>query len=218
MTIASLASVLLICSGIWSVLAAQTVTVALSVSEKTGGLFESAFGASLRSLGDVNVVTVSEPAEFVMRVVVLCEPYQDRCSEATRYAVAIDWASQLESADARMVVMELDTTLFRAYRGDSPKARQAMSEAERRTAKAYQHLQGYEKYQSMIVASWGRDGYRRAIEEVATNVDRNCLELKRLFRRSSDALIAHDYATFKNLSAVYQAKRDERKDGEFYCT
>jgi hypothetical protein len=78
--------------------------VGLSVPENTGGLFQSAFGTALRALPDVAVVTSDEHPQLFLRIVVLCEPNNDRCDSATSYSVAIALAEHVDSANMAAVI------------------------------------------------------------------------------------------------------------------
>lgn len=70
-------------------LSGQDIRVALSVSEKTGGIFESNFRAALSAIPDVEVVYPGEATDYLLRVVVICDTGSSNCSMARRYSLAI---------------------------------------------------------------------------------------------------------------------------------
>lgn len=75
---------------------AQAIKIALNVTEKTEGLFESAFGSAFRSLGDVSIVTSAENPDYLLRIVVLCSPSGEECREAKSYSISLSLSQPLE--------------------------------------------------------------------------------------------------------------------------
>src|SRR4051812_7660187 len=64
--------------------------------DSTGDLFGSAFRSAFRSLGDIDVVGVSEHPRYVLSGAVICDP---QCGNATSYSLALTFVEPLTSTD-----------------------------------------------------------------------------------------------------------------------
>lgn len=153
---------------------AQTISVGMSVSEKTGGVFESRFASAFRSLGDVTVVSIIEPADFRLRVVVLCLP--DDCGDPTTYSVSVSFAQTIEQWDVTWAYIQAKRAASdTAY----PDLRYMRAIGEQlRTDRYEQHVTSW-------VASWGRNRYEQAIRELVAEIDARCLEKHRMMERAA---------------------------------
>lgn len=135
----------------------QAQRVALTISEDTGGLLQSAFTSALRGVPGIDVVREGEGAAFVMRVVVLCNTGTDggACRDATFYTVAISLAQPL------------DTTVYAMWLSGVPaKVR----------GDALAALQLYEIHRGTWAATWGRSRYQQAATEFVARLDSKCFE------------------------------------------
>jgi len=65
----------------------RRIRVQVAADSNSGGLLlESALAGALRSLGDVDVIGNSEQPDYMLRVVVLCDP---NCTDALQYSAAL---------------------------------------------------------------------------------------------------------------------------------
>lgn len=154
---------------------AQTVRVAVQVTENTGGLFASTFASALRGLGDVQPVSASEEADFRLRVAVLCLP-RDDCRDPTNYALSISFTQSIEASD-----------VTRAYY----LAKQAASDTTYPDANLMTAVgqalrkEGYEKLVIAWAASLGRQRYEQGVKEVVAELDAQCFEKHRVIARAA---------------------------------
>lgn len=163
-----------------STLEAQDLWVGLSVTEDTGGLFESNFASALRALGDVEVRRAGEEHDVLISVIVLCA--DEDCARASRYAVSIDVSTPCHLGSlSHALTLGLDQ--------DGPLIEVISSEELQRSAR---HLSHYVSTRMAWVTSWGREVYERAIRELVAEIDRGCLEPIRLRSRELSARFAGD--------------------------
>jgi hypothetical protein len=66
-------------------------------------------------------------------------------------------------------------------------------------------LDGYEKELALWVVAWGRDTYRRSIEELVAQVDSRCFEYHRLNQRFVRSRFSGDTITANALRAQMDA-------------
>ena len=187
-------------------LPAQSVSVGLEVTENTGGVMESAFRSALRSFGDVTVVTAAERPRLLLRVVVLCRPEGDRCQQATGYAVSVSLAEPLNRMD---VVAAVTVAVGRL----EPSTQLSASTRAVLTTALEQSTSGFERYVMAWAAIWGREVYRRGVDELLSQFDSRCLERIRLFRRQSEARMSGDSAAAR----VLLARWADREAGWLSC-
>ncbi len=171
-----------------SIASAQTTSVSLDVSDETGGLFQSAFAASLRSLGDITVVGADEPGYLQLQVIALCNT--DRCSDATHYAVTISllqpWSSD-SAAKASSITIWINKADGSRQLSDTQRV--ALATMLGTTFK------GYAKQLLLLNAYWPKNQYRAEIDKVIADIDARCFERKRMWRRWYRAMDARDTAT-----------------------
>lgn len=153
----------------------QAIRVGLSVTEDTGGLFQSAFATALRSLPDVSVVTRQEHPRIFVQVVVLCTPDKD-CDSATSYSVAIALSEPLDSANAT-------ATIDLANKGLPQMLRLSEGQTRILAVQTLSIMNNYEIPLQLSVATWGRNVYPRAISEFMAKFDSKCLERQRIRQR-----------------------------------
>jgi hypothetical protein len=157
-------------------MAQERIRVALSVTEDTGGLFQSAFASGLRSLRDVDVVGRREPSDFELVVVVTCSV--DPCSNATQYGGAVRLTSPLNPRLAVIAVLGADSVLSRV----------SQPHMDIIASNAQQALADYHTIHSMWSLLTGRGRIREQAAELVAQIDTKCLERFRIIRRLGNAL------------------------------
>lgn len=180
----------------------ESFRISLEVTEDTPGLFASAFGGALRSLGDVVVVGEEEDADYFLRAVVLCD--QNECKGSNSYSLSILFGRKLRARD-------LALALFSAARPESLDQIQqralyerALKQEEAISSKDFEVI-----FRHTMVA-WGRDRYQAAAREFVAEIDRVCLENDRAFNRLDQASSAEDQAATLAIfnGVVERAKKD----------
>lgn len=155
---------------------ADRIRVAVDVAEPDGTVLASEFSAALRALGDVDVVSVSEPHQFILRAVVLCEPHD--CKQAHAYDLAISFSEPLSIASLKDAILLAHDSL-----------------SARRTQRIFAQLPAEEHLDQMFVVQWGEDVYHTSVRELIGQFDQQCFERARMTDRWGRAFIAHDTAT-----------------------
>lgn len=154
----------------------QSYRVGVSITENTGGLFKSAFSSSLRALKDVEVVTPEERPELLFKIVVLCEPDDKECESARSYTMAIQLVEPLTLGSAKSSISTIGHVS-----GVSKKL--SYQEWDSLGTLLFSYFRAYEYPQGLWTLSWGRNVYRRAVDEFIAHFDSKCLERKRLLVR-----------------------------------
>lgn len=164
----------------------RRLRIAVLVSEETGGLVESALTSSLRSLGDVDVVNAAaQRPDFVFYASVVCLPTAD-CTNTMQYSIGLIlerpitgediWSAMMMGLLTGKVRMRDTTALYALqpsfHNLDWDFSRTHLGWAQRVRAWTY---------------VFGRDVYRRSIQEAISEIDVRCFRLARLSLWMSDA-------------------------------
>lgn len=162
--------------------------VAVNVTELTGGLFSSAFSTALRALGDVSVVTLDEHPNYILEAVVLCEPSNSNCDQATSYTVAVTWQEPLDEVSVHSAFLlagfSVGTREFVDGRVTfGPKIKSAM-----------ELLGSYVKVDGFWAAEWGRLAYHQGVQDLVARIDSQCLKPERTFNRAARYMAVGDTA------------------------
>jgi hypothetical protein len=153
---------------------AQHLRVGISVHETgTRGVFQSGFAAALRALGDVDVMTPMEEADYVLEAVVLCSP--NPCERATRYAVAIRVFEPAHRSTAE----------FLAQLALHPKSTVTVRDpaTDSLTSSIWAAIKDRELTFTTRVAEWLRESYQQSLQELVAELDSRCFDKLRAFRR-----------------------------------
>jgi hypothetical protein len=168
---------------------AQKIKVAVSVTDSSAGrVFQSAFSAAFRALGDIVVVTTAERPEYVLDGVVLCAP---TCVNPASYAASIRFYSPI----LRDVAVALAYRVLRSSPAMPTGA--ARTSLMRRAADSladsvmFPMLDGYELTHGSWVVTWGRQRYEQAVREFVGRIDADCFDKQRALLR----LVAANYDT-----------------------
>ena len=155
----------------------QVLKVGLEVEEETAGLFESAFSSALRRLGDVEVVTSGERADYVLRVVVVCS--EGDCKSTPSFSAAIELIepASVYSVLAPIIQAKVDTATVRHIRLALENSRAAWAA-----------ISLYEKHHVLWSVHWGRNRYERAIAELVAEINAKCFERARLVLRFANVI------------------------------
>ena len=167
---------------------AQRIKVAVSMTDSaTGGIFQSAFGAAFRSLGDVDVVTLDESPDYVLEGVVLCN--QSSCADVVSYALSLRLYEP-----ATYITAQLIATLV------VPSTAQRRATIDSIATLIWPWLKPYQQSRMTWTATWGRNRYEQAIREFVRQIDSGCLDKIRALRRlgvSPDSKAVNAYVSFE---------------------
>jgi|SRR6266852_2518690 len=151
---------------------AQRIKVAVSMTDSaTGGIFQSAFGAAFRSLGDVDVVTLDESPDYVLEGVVLC--HQSSCADVVSYALSLRLYEPATYSTAQLMatVVVPWTAQRRAKTVDSI------------ATLIWPWLKPFQQSRMTWTATWGRNRYEQALREFVRKIDSGCLDKIRALKR-----------------------------------
>ena len=144
-------------------------SVGLGVTADSTGVVERAFRSALLSLGDVEVVSLSEPHDFTVRVVATCER-----SACASYSVAT------------LLAVPLDETGLN------------ISIPDRSWIELPPDLEGFIRPRGYWVALWGEAVLRREVADLVATIDTQCLKPFRLRARAlsldTDSVVADSLA------------------------
>jgi hypothetical protein len=133
------------------------------VEDDSSGIFQSAFGASLRALGDVQLVSSQEKPQFFLNVMVACEPLAQRCSGVQSFFVSVNLWEPLTLADFYLALARAGRSV-----GDSSSMQ-----------KAFAPLSDAGRYWWSGHALWGIARYEIGVRELVANFDTKCFEHRR---------------------------------------
>lgn len=159
---------------------AQSIPVALMVTEETGGLFESRILSALRGLGDIEVVPWTEVSYFKIYAVVMCVSDEDLCQTANAYVASLRLSAPINPGDILWALHSADTTI-------------GVGEMGLPVDDAADRLVRYERTIKDWVAKWGRREYQQAIDEWVAQIDTQCFETYRQRRFVWDLLARGDH-------------------------
>lgn len=146
--------------------AQKRISIALVLTDSTN-LFQSAFGAGFRGLGDVDVVTVEEHPDFVLTGVVLCV---GGCSQADSYALSL----RLYQPATEMAARYLSARLGSVRRPGT---------ADSAAAVIRRQIEGYERTLNTWAAHYYRRTYEDGVRELVRIIDTRCFEADRVMNR-----------------------------------
>ncbi len=153
---------------------AQRIRVAVSMSDSaTNGIFQSAFSAAFRSLGDIDVVSSLEAPTYVLEGVAMCSPRP--CENANSYVLSLRFLSPFDSSEALATA---------AYLGIMMSSNGQKFDSDAAAHFLVDFLSGYEKSYMSWTAEWGRNRYEQAARELVRELDARCLEKKRMLIRT----------------------------------
>lgn len=147
-----------------------SISIAVEIQDSTNQL-SSAFSSSLRQLGDVRVVGLSEQPDYVLSGVAMCNP---NCASLTSYSVALRLYSPFNRLTADMLVRL-------ALRGTRPVSTQIRDSLR---AQFWRSLSFYEVTLNTSVVYWGRrQRYEQAVREFVRDIDSRCFDGIRAMQR-----------------------------------
>jgi hypothetical protein len=174
-------SLLLICTCSHIAFAQQSrdaVRVSVSVTEKTGGLFQSVVSGALRQLPGVVVVSPAENAEYEWTLTVLCDynGAEERCENSNAYSVAYSIRQRLNRDGAIGWWITQQDFLKKFALSDMNKLNAAPDSlfADARIY-SYDLLSG--------VAHLGRQKYEQFFADMVRKFDASCVERRRVSQR-----------------------------------
>lgn len=157
------------------ILVAQSrrITVAVNVADSAAdGIFQSALSSALRSLGDVDVVSLGEEADYLLHGAALCS--NDSCNDALSYSLALVLAEPTSRADAEMAAIQW---IGGAY-ATTADARDSLTNI------VWQVMKGRELVHMTWVVQWGRNRYEQATREFVRTLDAGCFDRIRALNRA----------------------------------
>jgi hypothetical protein len=162
-----------------------SISIAVDIQDSTNQ-FSSAFSSSLRQLGDVRVVGLSEQPDYVLSGVTICDP---NCANLLSYPVALRLYAPMNRLTADMLVR----LALRSARPVSAQVRDSLR------AEFWQNLSFYEVTHGTWVLSWGRNRYEQGVRELVRDIDSRCFEGVRALQR---AAASDDTAAFARYKAL----------------
>lgn len=177
-----------------SVSFSQSIPVAVSVTEESGGLFDSRIRSALRNLGDVEIVSWTGNPQFRIYAVVACVPSDSGCQYPNAYVSSLRLSKPLKPGDILWALHSEDTT-------------RGIGDLSLPIDGATDRLVRYERTIREWVANWGRREYQQAIDEWIAQIDAECFEAHRGRVLVWD-LITQGYSERANALAAELDQRD----------
>jgi len=153
----------------------QSVSVAVQLTDPTGGSVTGSFTTALESLQDVRVVPTDHRPQYIIRGVVMCQPDTEDCGTATAYTMAIALLEPLSPIGLVEMAFKADSTHL------IPSAQAFRSQVWDLTGE-------YMKVHQLSTNTLGRVVYDRAIQEFVASLDAQCFEKSRILLRWDTAL------------------------------
>ncbi len=174
---------------------AQRLSVAVSVQDSlAGGIFQSGFAAALRSLGDVDVVSLLEEPDYALSGVVLCTP--SPCARAVRYSLALRLYEPPRRSTAEFLAQLALHPRSTAPIRDPP--------TDSLAASIWAAMEHREHTFMTWVVEWHPETYRRSISQLVAEIDSKCFDKLRALRRISRdrrESLSNQYARFQEFTA-----------------
>jgi hypothetical protein len=155
-------------------IASQSVSIAVKLTDPTGGSITNTFTSALGAIGDVRVVSEDHRPQYVLRGVVMCQPNTEDCESATAYTMAIALMEPLNPIALVNMAFTADTTHLIpsdvAYR-----------------SQIWDLTGEYMKVHQLSTTTLGRAVYDQAIWEFVASLEAQCFEKSRVLRRWNTA-------------------------------
>jgi hypothetical protein len=175
----------------------QSVSVAVQLTDPTGGSITGSFTTALGNLQDVRVVPTDHRPQYIIRGVVMCQPDTEDCGTATAYTMAIALVEPLSPTGLVEMAFKADSTHLipsaRAYR-----------------SQVWDLTEEYVKVHQLSTNTLGRVVYDRAIREFVTSLDAQCFEKSRI-------LLRWDTALTEGLTEEAAALSEALRAGDWIC-
>lgn len=154
--------------------AGQGVSVAVEVTDPTGGAVTAAFTAAFEALDQVRVVSEAERPRYILRGVVMCQPASEACAEATGYTMALALVEPLNP----VVLGELAQAADSSYR---------MPPQAAYNPGIWDLTEAYMRLHRLSTTSLRATVFERALKEFVGSLDERCFEKTRLLARWTGA-------------------------------
>jgi len=151
-------------------LSSQAVTIAVEITDPTGGMITDAFTAALQGLPDVGVVPEAERPRYVLRGVALCQPDTEDCGQATSFILALALVEPLNPVLLADLVSSADPSL------------RIQTDSAYRT-EVWDITAEYMKIHRFSATNVGRGAYDRAIQGFVETLDARCFTKTRILGR-----------------------------------
>jgi hypothetical protein len=150
-------------------LQSQVVTVAVGITDPTGGIMTNALTTALQDLLDVGVIPEVAHPRYVIRGVAICEPDAERCPVATSYVLALALVEPLNP----VVLADL------AHAADP--SHPVETDSAYRT-EVWDRTSEYVKIHRFSATTVGRGEHEQAIRAFVASLNARCFEKSRLLR------------------------------------
>ena len=150
-------------------LRSQAVTIAVGITDPTGGIISGSLTSAFQDLLDIGVIPEAERPRYVLRGVVLCQPDAEDCGSATSFVLALALVEPLNPA----VLVDL------ARAADS--AHPIQTDAAYRT-EIWDRTSEYMKIHRFSATTVGRGMHDQAIRAFVASLNARCFEKARLLR------------------------------------
>lgn len=144
---------------------AQPVRVELEVSESTGGLVEDRFRTAIAGLEGVEVASPTQPADYVLTVVVLCIPENRNCEAAESLNASVILSEPLTGSHLRRGLERTGDSILRGWE-PSPVAGP--------------FLRRFRTMHSVWATSWDREGFGEEVDRLVRGLDARCFQQRRV--------------------------------------
>ena len=156
-----------------TLLVAQTrnLSVAVNLTDSAAGsVFQSGFAAGFRSLGDVDVVSLTDNPDYVLAGVAICQPAD--CRDPLSYSLALRLYEPISITHAQTIAMRVVPREYLARNSDSV------------ISKLYRAVRYYENSHMLWVVTWGRTRYEQSMRELVREIDAGCFDRIRALNRA----------------------------------
>ena len=151
-------------------LPSQIVTIAVEVTDPTGGVITNSLRTALQDLHDVGVIPEAHRPRYVLRGLAICQPDTDNCEEATSYILALALVEPLNPILLEDLAKAADSSFQTphdaAYRGD-----------------IWNRTSEYMKIHRFSATNVGRGVYDQAIRGFVASLNDRCFEKARVLQR-----------------------------------
>ena len=176
---------------------AQAVTIAVDITDPTGGIISNSLTAALQDLLDVGVLPEDDRPRYVLRGLAMCQPDTEDCGEAASYILALALVEPLNPVVLLDLARAADASLT------TPTSPAFSTEVWDRSSE-------YMKIHRISASNLGRGVYDQAIRGFVATLNARCFEKARVLRRW---MLAREEGRLEDASALSKAL----EEGDWIC-
>ena len=175
----------------------QAVTIAVDITDPTGGLISNSLTVALQGLLDVGVLLEDDRPRYVLRGLAMCQPDTEECGAATSYILALALVEPLNPVVLLDLARAADTSHM------TPTSSAFSTEVWDRSSE-------YMKIHRISASNLGRGVYEEAIRGFVATLNARCFEKARVLRRW---MLAQEEGRVEDASALSTALQE----GDWIC-